>query len=74
LAHVDVGDKTNEIPTIPEVIKNLDIKGAFVTIDAMGCQTCLATIRLAGFRQLGWPLFGQSEGQLLRLLAVTVFV
>jgi hypothetical protein len=35
---------------------------------------CLATIRLAGFRQLGWPLFGQSEGQLLRLLAVTVFV
>jgi hypothetical protein len=32
LAHVDVGDKTNEIPTIPEVIKNLDIKGAFVTV------------------------------------------
>ena len=25
LAHVDVGDKTNEIPTIPEVIKHLDI-------------------------------------------------
>jgi predicted transposase YbfD/YdcC len=38
LAHVDVGDKTNEIPTIPEVIKNIDITGAFVTIDAMGCQ------------------------------------
>jgi predicted transposase YbfD/YdcC len=43
LAHVDVGDKTNEIPTIPEVIKNLDIKGAFVTIDAMGCQTAIAS-------------------------------
>ena len=41
LAHVDVGDKTNEIPTIPEVIKNLDITGAFVTIDAMGCQTAV---------------------------------
>ncbi len=40
LAHVDVGDK---IPTIPEVIKNLDITGAFVTIDAMGCQTAIAS-------------------------------
>ena len=43
LAHVDVGDKTNEIPTIPEVIKHLDITGAFVTIDAMGCQTAIAS-------------------------------
>ena len=43
LAHVDVGDKTNEIPTIPEVINNLDITGAFVTIDAMGCQTAIAS-------------------------------
>lgn len=43
LAHVDVGEKTNEIPTIPEVIKNLDITGAFVTIDAMGCQTAIAS-------------------------------
>lgn len=43
LAHVDVGEKTNEIPTIPEVIKNLDITGALVTIDAMGCQTAIAS-------------------------------
>jgi predicted transposase YbfD/YdcC len=43
LAHVDVGEKTNEIPTIPEVIKHLDITGAFVTIDAMGCQTAIAS-------------------------------
>jgi hypothetical protein len=35
LAHVDVGEKTNEIPTIPEVIKNLDIIGVFVTIDTI---------------------------------------
>jgi predicted transposase YbfD/YdcC len=43
LAHVAVGEKTNEIPTIPDVIKNLDIAGTFVTIDAMGCQTAIAS-------------------------------
>ena len=37
-----VGDKTNEITAIPELIKMLDLKGAVVTIDAMGCQKPIA--------------------------------
>jgi hypothetical protein len=33
-----VSDKTNEITKIPELLELLEIKGAIVTIDAMGCQ------------------------------------
>lgn len=41
--------KSNEITAIPELIKNLEISGAIVTIDAMGCQKEIAaTIREAG--------------------------
>jgi hypothetical protein len=43
LAHVDVGVKSNEIPNIPIVIEPLEIAGAMVTSDAMGCQTDIAT-------------------------------
>lgn len=34
--------KNNEITALPEVIEVLDIKGAIVTIDAMGCQKSIA--------------------------------
>ena len=41
--------KSNEITAIPELIKNLEISGAIVTIDAMGCQkTIAAEIQQAG--------------------------
>ncbi len=41
--------KSNEITAIPELIKTLEISGAIVTIDAMGCQkTIAAAIREAG--------------------------
>jgi predicted transposase YbfD/YdcC len=41
--------KSNEITAIPELIKNLEISGAIVTIDAMGCQKEIAAaIRAAG--------------------------
>jgi predicted transposase YbfD/YdcC len=33
-----VTDKSNEITAIPELLKLLDLQGALVTIDAMGCQ------------------------------------
>ena len=33
-----VDDKSNEITAIPELLELLNIKGAIVTIDAMGCQ------------------------------------
>ena len=37
-----VADKSNEITAIPELIDLLDLKGAVVTIDAMGTQTAIA--------------------------------
>lgn len=43
-----VDDKSNEITAIPELLKMLDIAGALVTIDAMGCQTKIADQVRAG--------------------------
>lgn len=37
-----VDEKSNEIKAIPEILKLLSLKGATVTIDAMGCQTAIA--------------------------------
>lgn len=37
-----VEEKSNEITAIPELLDLLAIKGAIVTIDAMGCQTRIA--------------------------------
>ena len=34
--------KSNEITAIPQLIETLDLKGAIVTIDAMGCQKKIA--------------------------------
>ena len=42
LAQQAVSEKSNEITAMPELIKLLDIKGATVTVDAMGTQTALA--------------------------------
>lgn len=38
LGQLKVGDKSNEIPAVPELLKLLYIKGAIVTLDAMGAQ------------------------------------
>jgi len=42
LGQVVVDEKSNEIPAIPELLRLLDISGALVTIDAMGCQKEIA--------------------------------
>lgn len=38
LGQLKVEDKSNEIPAVPELLKLLYIKGAIVTLDAMGAQ------------------------------------
>jgi len=44
-----VAEKSNEITAIPTLIRRLDLEGATVTIDAMGCQQEIAVeIREAG--------------------------
>jgi predicted transposase YbfD/YdcC len=37
-----VAEKANEITAIPDLLAMLDLKGAVVTIDAMGCQKAIA--------------------------------
>ena len=42
LGQVAVSDKSNEITAIPQLLELLDLAGAIVTIDAMGCQKDIA--------------------------------
>jgi predicted transposase YbfD/YdcC len=43
LGQVAVSEKSNEITAIPRLLELLDIHGALITIDAMGCQKEIAT-------------------------------
>jgi len=42
LGQVQVNDKSNEITAIPKLLELLEIEGAIITIDAMGCQRDIA--------------------------------
>ena len=42
LAQQAVADKTNEMTAIPELWSLLELEGALVSIDAMGCQKTIA--------------------------------
>lgn len=42
LAQEKVTEKSNEITAIPRLLDTLDLKGAVVTMDAMGCQKAIA--------------------------------
>lgn len=43
LGQIKVEDKSNEITAIPELLRALKLAGCIVTIDAMGCQTKIAS-------------------------------
>jgi len=44
LGQLKVEEKSNEITAIPKLLQMLDVEGATVTIDAMGCQTEIAKV------------------------------
>jgi predicted transposase YbfD/YdcC len=48
LAQIAVDGKSNEITAIPQLLELLDLKGALVTIDAIGCQKAIAKQIVAG--------------------------
>lgn len=48
LGQAVVEDRGNEITAIPKLLQSLDLNGALVTIDAMGCQTAIAKKIVAG--------------------------
>jgi len=43
LGQQKVDEKSNEITAIPKLLLQLDIAGSVITMDAMGCQTAVAT-------------------------------
>jgi predicted transposase YbfD/YdcC len=48
LGQVATAEKSNEITAIPQLLELLDLHGALVTIDAMGCQKEIAAKIVAG--------------------------
>jgi predicted transposase YbfD/YdcC len=48
LGQVACAEKSNEITAIPELLRLVDIKGAIITIDAMGTQKAIAGEIVAG--------------------------
>jgi predicted transposase YbfD/YdcC len=48
LGQIATAEKSNEITAIPRLLELLDLQGALVTIDAMGCQKAIAEKVVAG--------------------------
>ena len=44
LGQCKTAEKSNEITAIPELLRIIDIRGATIAIDAMGCQTNIAQV------------------------------
>jgi predicted transposase YbfD/YdcC len=48
LGQCKTGEKSNEIKAIPQLLETLDLRGATVTVDAMGCQREIAGVTVDG--------------------------
>ena len=42
LAHIEIDEKSNEIPAVQKLLQELDVAGHIVTCDAMHCQKKLS--------------------------------
>jgi predicted transposase YbfD/YdcC len=61
LGQVACAEKSNEITAIPEVLRLVDIKGAIITIDAMGTQKGIAAQIIDGEGDYVLALKGNQE-------------
>jgi predicted transposase YbfD/YdcC len=61
LGQVACAEKSNEITAIPELLRLVDIKGAIVTIDAMGTQKAIAEQVIGGGADDVLALKGNQE-------------
>jgi predicted transposase YbfD/YdcC len=61
LGQVACAEKSNEITAIPELLRLVDIKGAIITIDAMGTQKAIAAQIIAGEGDYVLALKGNQE-------------
>lgn len=61
LGQVATAEKSNEITAIPELLKLVDIRGAIITIDAMGTQRAIAADIIDGKADYVLALKGNQE-------------
>jgi predicted transposase YbfD/YdcC len=61
LGQVACAEKSNEITAIPELLRLVDIKGAIITIDAMGTQKAIAAQIINGEADYVLALKGNQE-------------
>ncbi len=61
LGQVACADKSNEITAIPQLLRLVDIKGAIITIDAMGTQKAIAAQIIEGGADYVLALKGNQE-------------
>src|SRR5207244_7142419 len=61
LGQVACDEKSNEITAIPELLRLVDIKGAIITIDAMGAQKAIAERIVDGGADYVLALKGNQE-------------
>jgi predicted transposase YbfD/YdcC len=61
LGQVACAEKSNEITAIPEVLRLVDLKGAIITIDAMGAQKAIAATIIDGGGDYLLALKGNQE-------------
>jgi predicted transposase YbfD/YdcC len=61
LGQVACAEKSNEITAIPEVLKLVDLKGAIITIDAIGAQKAIASQIIDGEGDYVLALKGNQE-------------
>jgi predicted transposase YbfD/YdcC len=61
LGQVACAEKSNEITAIPELLRLVDIKGAIITIDAMGAQKAIAEEIIGGKADYVLALKGNQE-------------
>lgn len=61
LGQVACAEKSNEITAIPELLRLVDIKGAIITIDAMGTQKAIAAQIIDGGADYVLALKGNQE-------------
>src|SRR3954463_12614876 len=61
LGQVACAEKSNEITAIPELLRLVDIKGAIITIDALGAQKAIAEQIIEGEADYVLALKGNQE-------------
>jgi predicted transposase YbfD/YdcC len=61
LGQVACAEKSNEITAIPELLRLVDLRGAIITIDAMGTQKAIAEPIVAGGADYVLALKGNQE-------------